>query len=183
MPEADVTADRFHVIKQVNDELDAARKAQKKEAVQLKNKSESKRVLAGLTSSKYSLLKNEDDLTELQKTKLKSVKDVSPTLSEMHALLEDFRDIFETAESWGDGVIKILDWMHDALLYFPKSIGTIARWFGEIVGYFDHRTTSGVVEGINNKLKLIKRLGYGFRNFDNFRLRSLLSWHFSINSP
>lgn len=38
------------------------------------------------------------------------------------------------------------------------------------------------VKGINNKLKLIKRLGYGFRNFDNFRLHSLLSWHFSINS-
>ncbi|MCG6138735.1 MAG: transposase, partial [Nostoc sp. LLA-1] len=45
------------------------------------------------------------------------------------------------------------------------------------------RTTSGTVEGINNKLKLIKRLGYGFRNFSNFRLRSLLNWHFTINSP
>ncbi|HLP88831.1 MAG TPA: transposase, partial [Nostocaceae cyanobacterium] len=40
-----------------------------------------------------------------------------------------------------------------------------------------------MVEGINNKLKLIKRLGYGFRNFENFRLRSLLTWHFSINEP
>lgn len=101
----------------------------------------------------------------------------------MHALKENFRDIFEYANSWGDGVLNLLDWMHDALLYFSKSIGTIVRWFGEIVGYFDQRTTSGVVEGINNKLKLIKRLGYGFRNFDNFRLRSLLCWHFSINFP
>jgi hypothetical protein len=40
-----------------------------------------------------------------------------------------------------------------------------------------------LVERINNKLKLIKRLGYGFRNFSNFRLRSLLNWHSSINSP
>ena len=72
--------------------------------------------------------------------------------------------------------------MHDALLYFPKSVITIVRlrrersaerWFGEIASYFEHKTTSGVVEGINNKLKLIKRLGYG-RNFDNFRLRALL---------
>jgi len=181
MPEADVTADIFHVMKQVNDELDAARKAQKKEALQLKNKADSERVLAGLTSSKYSLLKNEDDLTETQKDKLKLVKDISPTLSKMHALKEEFRNIFEPAESWGDGVLELLDWMHEALSYFPKSLGTIVRWFGEIVGYFDHRTTSGTVEGINNKLKLIKRLGYGFRNFDNFRLRSLLSWHFSIN--
>ena len=180
MPEADVTADRFHVMKQVNNELDTARKAQKKEASQLKNKPDSERVLAGLTKSKYSLLKNEGDLTEPQKDKLESVKNVSPILAKMHMLKEEFRNIFD-AESWGDGVLTLLDWMHDALLYFPKSIGTIVRWFGEVVGYFENRTTSGVIEGINNKLKLIKRLEYGFRNFDNFRLRSLLSWHFNIN--
>ncbi|REJ42985.1 MAG: hypothetical protein DWQ54_08800 [Microcystis flos-aquae TF09] len=43
--------------------------------------------------------------------------------------------------------------------------------------YFERRTTNGVVEGINNKLKLIKRRGYGFRNFRNFWVRSMLSWH------
>ena len=42
---------------------------------------------------------------------------------------------------------------------------------------FDNRTTSGVVEGINNKLKLIKRSAYGFTNFENFRNRCLLNWH------
>ena len=94
MPDADVTADRFHVMKQVNDELDAARKAEKKEALQLKNKADSEPVLAGLTSSKYSLIKNEDDLTETQKDKLKLVKNISPILSKMHALKEEFRDIF-----------------------------------------------------------------------------------------
>jgi len=55
------------------------------------------------------------------------------------------------------------------------------RWFGEIIGYFEQRTTNGTVEGINDKLKLIKRAAYGFRNFNNFRLRSLLSWHFPVN--
>jgi len=183
MINADVTADRFHVMKQVNDELDTARKVQKKEANAIKNKSEKKRVLEGLTKSKYSLLKNEDSLNDIQKEKLKSVQEVSPILKKMHELKEAFRDIFENTESWGDSVTELLDWMHNSLLYFPKSIGTISRWFGEIVGYFDNGTTSGVVEGINNKLKLIKRLGYGFRNFNNFRLRSLLSWHFSVNSP
>nr|WP_277878102.1 transposase [Tolypothrix sp. FACHB-123] len=49
--------------------------------------------------------------------------------------------------------------------------------------YSDYNFTSGIVEEINNKLKLIKRLGYGFRNFSNFRLRSLLNWHFTINYP
>lgn len=183
MPSADVTADRFHVMKQINDELDAVRKDQKKEAEQLKNHSEKVRVLAGLAKSKYSFLKNIHSLNDKQKEKLKFVKNVSPILAKTHALKEEFRDIFEIAQSWVDGVLKLLDWMHDALLYFPKSIRTIVRWFGEIAGYFDQRTTSGIVEGINNKLKLIKRLGYGFRNFENFRLRSLLCWHFGINFP
>jgi transposase len=183
MPNADVTIDRFHVMKQVNDELDAARKQQKKEANSLKNKLDKDRILTGLLKSKYSLLKNEDSLNETQKEKLKAVQNVSPTLSKMHDLKEKFRNIFNTAESWGDGVLKLLDWMYDSSLYFPKTIRTIFRWFGDIVGYFEQRTTSGAVEGINNKLKLIKRLGYGFRNFANFRLRCLLSWHFSVKSP
>ncbi len=183
MPNANITADRFHVMKQVNDELDTMRKAEKKAAMSLDNKSEKERILEALNKSKYSLIKNEDSLNEKQREKLKSVQEVSPNLAKMHAFKEQFREIFETTKSWGDSIIKLLDWMYDALSYFPKSIGTIVRWFGEIVGYFDGRTTSGAVEGINNKLKLIKRLGYGFRNFTNFRLRSLLNWHFTINSP
>ncbi len=183
MPNVDVTADRFHVMKQITDELDTARKSEKRAVEKILNKSEKERKLTGITKSKYSLLKNEKDLTEQQKDKLKSVLEVSPKLSKMHALKEEFRDIFETKYSWGEGVLKLLDWIYDAISFFPKSIGTIQRWFGEIVGYFDKRTTSGVVEGINNKLKLIKRLGYGFRNFENFKLRTLLTWHFGINYP
>ena len=72
----------------------------------------------------------------------------------MHLLKEEFRDIFDNAESWGDGVIKLLDWMYDAVAYFPKSIGTISRWFGEVAGYFD-----------------------------NFRVRALLPWYFNPISP
>ena len=183
MPNANVTADRFHVMKQVNDELDTMRKTEKKAAASLDNKSEKERILEALNKSKYSLIKNEDFFNEKQREKLKSVQEVSPNLAKMHALKEQFRDIFETTKSWGDSIIKLLDWMYDAISYFPKSLSTIVRWFGEIVGYFDGRTTSGAVEGINNKLKLIKRLGYGFRNFSNFRLRSLLNWHFTINTP
>jgi transposase len=183
MPNANITADRFHVMKQINDELDATRKSEKRKAISLENKSERDRILEGLNKSKYSFIKNEDSLNEQQKEKLKAAQEVSPTLAKMHKLKEDFRDIFELTVTWGDSITKLLNWMHDALSYFPKSIGTMVRWFGEIVGYFDGRTTSGPVEGINNKLKLIKRLGYGFRNFSNFRLRSLLNWHFIINSP
>ena len=73
------------------------------------------------------------------------------------------------------------DWLKDAREYFPESSATIRRWLGEIIAYFDHYTTQGAVEGINNKLKLIKRKGYGFRNFDNFSLRCFLTWLFPVS--
>ena len=38
-------------------------------------------------------------------------------------------------------------------------------------------------EVINNQLKLIQKLGYGFNSFENFKLQSLLTWHFGINYP
>jgi transposase len=77
---------------------------------------------------------------------------------------------------------SLLDWIGDAGETFEKSVGTIQRWMSEIIGYFDYGTTSGAVEGINNRLKLIKRLGYGFRNFENFSLRCLICWHLDIGS-
>lgn len=59
-----------------------------------------------------------------------------------------------------------------------KSSKTIRKWIGEVMSYLDNRTTNGLVEGINNKLKLIKRIAYSFRFFDNFRTRIFLDWHF-----
>ncbi|MDB9514412.1 transposase [Kamptonema animale CS-326] len=62
--------------------------------------------------------------------------------------------------------------------YYKKSVNTIKRWFAEVVGYFEQRTNNGIVEGINNKLKLLKHSGFGFRNSKNFEMRALLFWHF-----
>lgn len=181
MPQAIVVADRFHVMKQVNQELDSQRKKIRKEAIELENESEKEQLVSGLNKSKYALLKNEKNLTKKQKDKLEEVKKVSTTLAKMHELKEEFRDIFETNHNWVEGLLSLADWLRNSQKYFPKSFGTIRRWLGEIIAYFDSRTTQGVVEGINNKLKLIKRRGYGFRNFDNFSIRCFLTWHFPVS--
>ena len=165
MPQAQIVADRFHVMKQVNEELDKARKEVKKEAIKIKNKKEKEKILEGLAKSKYVLLKNEENLKEEEKTKLKEVFKISSLLGEMHKLKEDFREIFEKNTDWEGGLSALTDWMKEAMVYFPKSCGTIRRWIDEITAYFDNRTTQGTVEGINNKLKLIKSRGYGFRSF------------------
>mgnify|MGYP000049354818 CR=1 len=106
-------------------------------------------------------------------------KKFSEEFNFIQKMKESFRDIFESRINWSEALFKLCDWIVESEQKFPKSCGTIKRWIGEIVSYFDNRTTQGVVEGINNKLKLIKRRGYGFRNFDNFQIRSMLSWHFS----
>lgn len=95
MPQATIVADRFQVMKQVNDELDAARRRIKREAEQLKNKSKKEKILSGLKRSKYVLLKNEEDLEKTEKEKLKEIEKVAPILTEMHSLKEKLRNILK----------------------------------------------------------------------------------------
>jgi len=188
MPNAQVVADRFHVAAQVNKELDTQRKREKRQAKDLvtrsqssKTKAEHQQILAGINDSKYSLLKNEKDLNERQELKLMSVKKVCPSLEKMPKLKEKFRQIFERKTNWFRALVRIGIWVKRTQQQecFPKSAKTIVNWIDEILAYFDNRTTSGVVEGINNKLKLIKRSGYGFRNFENYKNRCLLIWHYN----
>lgn len=177
MPEAEIIADRFHVQKAINRELDTKRKDLKRKA--LGHKEKSAEILQALTKSKYVLLKNQEDLTETQQEKLEQIKKQAPILGKMHEMKEEFREILEKNTNWVSGLDNLTDWLITASRLFPNSCKTIQRWFSEIVGYFESRITQGIVEGINNKLKLIKRSAYGFKNFDNFKLRSLLSWHFN----
>ncbi|BAY82102.1 transposase [Calothrix parasitica NIES-267] len=186
IPNAQVVADRFHIMTQINKELDKTRKREKrniedsiKKTKSQLGKKEYEKVLNGLKKSKYALLKNESNLNEEQKIKLVEVKEVSPTLKLMHELKEKIRIIFNETNDWLAGLFELGMWLSTAKDYFPVSQKIIIRWSDVVIAYFDNGTTSGVVEGINNKLKLIKRSGYGFRNFDNFRIRCLLNWNFN----
>ncbi len=96
----------------------------------------------------------------------------------MYEHKEKLREIYEEEISSDEAFYKLIEWTEKAHKYFPKSCKTIRRWIDEIVAYFDNRTTQGVVEGINQKIKLIKRNAYGLTNFDNFRRIVLLHWHF-----
>jgi transposase len=178
MPNVEIVADRFHVMKQVNDELDQARKSERRKVNKMKNKKEKQKKLKVITNSKYILLKNNVDLKAEEKEKLKEVEKNYPNLKKMYSEKERFRSIYEQSKNWQEGLFKIGDWLKKAQNLFPKSSQTIKNWIGEIISYFDHRTTNGVLEGINNKLKLIQRTAYGFRNFDNFCTRVFLNWHF-----
>jgi transposase len=158
MPEAQVVADRFHVMVQINKELDTQRKNQKRNTQELikkaktsKEKFRQQQILEKLNKTKYVLLKNESDLNEEQKNKLIQVKAVSTSLKLMHEFKEKLRRVFNKTNDWYTAVFKLGIWLSKAKKHFPNSNNTFIRWFDEIVAYFDNRTTSGAVEGINNK--------------------------------
>ncbi len=117
-------------MKQVNEELDAARRKIKREAEQLKNKSKKEKILSGLKRSKYVLLKNQEDLEEREQAKLKEVEKVAPVLTKMHDLKEKLRDIFETNTNWSEGLLSLADWLKDISNYFPKSAPPAPRFPG-----------------------------------------------------
>jgi len=179
MPNAQIVADRFHVMKQINEELDTKRKQEKRAANKIKNRKIRQENLIGLTHGKYPLLKKKESLNHEEKAKIKTIEKVAPELGEMYHDKEAIRDIFDSPITSDEAFDKLLKWTENSYKHFPKSCRTISRWIDEIVAYFDNRTTQGIVEGINQKIKLIKRKAYGLTNFNNFRRRILLNWYFS----
>ena len=51
---------------------------------------------------------------------------------------------------------------------------TIKNWFDKICNYHVANGSNGPTEALNNLVKRIKRIGFGFRNFENYRIRALL---------
>jgi transposase len=88
-------------------------------------------------------------------------------------LKEEFRNIYELSATVQEGKEKFKQWLLKAQSIYGKFVQTIRTHLLEICNYFINKTTSGVMEGINNRIKLIKRQAYGFLSFDNFRARTL----------
>ncbi|MEG4288608.1 ISL3 family transposase [Microcoleus sp. C2C3] len=156
-PNAKVIIDRFHVMKVVNKDLNKLRRA------------------AGITDrqSKYLLLSNRLNLNAEQSERLELTLGKSECLRIAYEMKEKFREIYETNLTVKKGQNKIKKWLNHAQVFFRESASTIENHFDGICKYFLARTTSGVMEGINNRIKLIMRQGYGFSNFNNFRNRVL----------
>jgi transposase len=51
---------------------------------------------------------------------------------------------------------------------------TLRNWFTQIVAWHEAKVSNGPTEGMNNLLKRVKRVAFGFTNFENFRIRALL---------
>jgi len=96
-----------------------------------------------------------------------------------YELKEEFRAIYEKHQSVKAGYRKMNKWLKMAKILFPDAAQTIESHLVLICNYFISRATSGVMEGINTRIKLIMRQGYGFYNERKFS-RSLVSLLFTL---
>ena len=99
-----------------------------------------------------------------------------PELKKAWVLKESFRTWYrETDRMRAEERLGLLEERieGDSLPEFKELLHTLTNWREEILNYFDYRITNGFVEGKNNRIKTIKRMAYGYRNMDNFRMRIL----------
>ena len=157
-------------MKQLNDQLTKARREIQRD--------ESEAVKEKLKGARWLLVKNAEDLTDVQRKKLDAMFEVSPMLETVHQLKEDFRLIYETQPDLENAAGALKDWMEKVeqtgLTALSAFLNTVRNWWAPILNYFNEHLTSGFVEGMNNKIKLIKRRAYGFRNFQHFQIRVLV---------
>lgn len=170
LPNARLNGDRFHVMKNLNDHVTSARREIQRSASEADKEQ--------LKGYRWILVKNQDTLSEQEKAKLDEMYTASPTLKRLHELKESLRAVFETAADRATAAEQLQDWIAQVektgLKSLAKFVTTLRNWWDPILNYFNDHITSGFVEGMNNKIKLIKRRAYGYRNFVHFRLRLLI---------
>jgi transposase len=169
-PNADIVTDRFHFFKLLHEVLDKERKKLRRE---FKDEQDFKTI-------KWLLFKAWEQLHEVQRRTLLRAFRKSPILRQLYFAKNELRNIFESHITKEQAQKLVTQWVetvkefkHNVLDTFLK---TIERHNEIILNFFTHRVSNGIVEGINNAIKALKRNGFGYRNFDNFKLRIIANF-------
>lgn len=171
-PNATIIADRFHFFAYLNKEVDKCRRAMRRK---YRDDQELKHL-------KWLLLKPKEHLSDEALEQLMLVLD-NPKyelLKRTWQARNQFRDILEMNISRDEAQIKIQQWQEKQLeqpnRFVKRFVDFFLRWKNYILNYFTYRHTTSLIEGINNKLKLIKRKAYGFLTFQGFKLRAMIEF-------
>ena len=150
----------------VNKALDHIRKDQCK-----KLPKESRGFLKG---QRFLLLKNYHDLPSDQAKRVNDLLEANIPLFQAHAMKEQFR-LFWELDSVQEGSKFLFNWIQDArstkLRPLMKLAQTLENHLYGLLSYFKYHISNGFAEGINNKIKTLKRQAYGFRDEEYFKLR------------
>ena len=165
LPRATIVVDAFHIIADANRRISELRTLiQKQDKVKL---------------PKILFDKPKEHLKTNERVALNEINKAYPELCEIWSHKEELRRIYKIpnkilAEINFKSMISRMK-----LSKYPVTrqwLSTLMRWRDEILAYFDFFTTNGYTEGVNTKLKTIKRLSYGFRNIDNYIRKAMLAF-------
>jgi transposase len=116
------------------------------------------------------------DLTEEQQAELDQLLETIPALHFAYFFRESVAEIFDTAKHRKDASQQ-LEELREMVADEPellKFFATYDRWRDGILAYFDRRESSGPVEGLNNKARVITRRSYGLKDADSLWKRLVL---------
>lgn len=171
LPDAKIVLDRFHVVKEMVRQVEELRKI-----MQNNGRIGDKRI------NRFLLAKNREDLTEDERKRLKLIFERNkkfPALQNAYFVKEKVRDMYHSknrkeAERKFDMLILQLEEFEVGKIREMRD--TLKRWKPYILNFFESRTTNAFIEGCHNKIKLVKRMSYGFRNFENYVLKITLAF-------
>ena len=176
LPKAAQVVDAFHVIRLANLALDTVRR-------RVQNEQTGHRGRRGdpLYRARRLLVAGEERLTDKATQRLTSLLALGDPHAEVaiaYRVKERLRDFYRERDPDQARAIltELIAHCHrPAMPAELRKLGeTLKRWFDKICNYHLARVSNGPTEALNNLIKRIKRIGFGFRNFDNYRIRALL---------
>lgn len=157
-PQAQITFDKFHITKLLNEAMDEVRKYERKQHNELKG-------------YKYLFLRNTDKMTKSEISTRSYFLNLYEELGVAFRLKELFKDMwtFSKIDEASGYLAYWCDLVEESKIFpFMKVVKTIkAHWSG-VVNYFKSKLNNGILEGINSKIQLAKKRARGFRNIENF---------------
>ncbi len=157
-----VVVDRYHVAKNYREGVDKMRKQERRRLEKTLPQAKYKEIVKDMM---WIIRKNHWDLTADERKRLRRLFKYSPKLKLAYTLREELTAIFEMRLTKEEAKKRLLKWAdkvsRSALRCFDKFLTTLNNWLNDIVNYFVNRLSSGFVEGLNNKVKTIKRRCYG----------------------
>lgn len=167
-PNAIFIADRFHVVRQVIWAFDMVRKEIQRSLSKYRRRY--------FKRSRKLLIRRRSELNETDLDAVDNMLNVSNKLATAYYLKELFYEVMDSPNR-SQAVQHLLHFKltaHvSALPAFQSILTMLANWEDCILNSFDFRITNAFTEGMNNKIKVIKRVAFGYRNFENFRRRIL----------
>jgi transposase len=176
LPKAAQVVDPFHLIALANRCLDAVRRRVQTEQLGHRGRRDDP-----LYRARRALLAGEEKLSAEAAQRLSSLLELGDPGAEVaiaYRVKERLRDFYRATNP--DEARQLLEELQGHCLKrsMPPEVQklgrTIRTWFAKICNYHLAKMSNGPTEALNNLIKRIKRVGFGFRNFENYRIRALL---------